>query len=96
MNEKEMRQLYIDLQPGDRVEVTHHIKIGSKQHTTNVTGTVVKKDRRQAGSDCGFARNWDDRYWFDHLILEKDDGELTSLIMDEYIQLKKLPNENNI
>ena len=28
MNELEMRQLYAELQPGDRVEVIHHIKIG--------------------------------------------------------------------
>jgi len=90
MTEKEMRQLYNDLQEGDRVEVTHHIKIGSKQHTTSEIGTVVSKDRRQAGSDCGYARNWDDRYWFDHLILKKEDGELTALVMDEFIQLKRL------
>ena len=28
MNEASMRQLYVDLQPGDCVEIVHHVKIG--------------------------------------------------------------------
>jgi hypothetical protein len=55
--------------------------------------TVAKKERRQCGVDSGFTRNWDDKYWFDHLVLRKDDGELTSLTMDEYTQLKHLEQE---
>jgi hypothetical protein len=90
MNELEMRQLYAELQPGDRVEVIHHIKVGFREHETRAIGTVVKKERRQSGIDSGFARNWDDKYWFDHLVLRKDDGELTSLTMDEYTRLKQL------
>ena len=90
MNELEMRQLYAELHPGDRVEVIHHIKIGFREHETRTIGTVLKKERRQCGIDSGFARNWDDKYWFDHLVLRKDDGELTSLTMDEYTWLKRL------
>ncbi|MCG8586918.1 MAG: hypothetical protein MI757_19615 [Pirellulales bacterium] len=89
-SELEMRQLYISLQLGERVEVVHEVKIGFKEHITRTVGTVVNKERRQCGVDSGFARNWDDKYWFDHLILRKDDGELTSLTMDEYTQLKRL------
>ena len=88
MNELEMRQLYAELQPGDRVEVIHHIKIGFREHDTRTVGTVVKKERLEYGE-----RNWDDKYWFDHLLLRKDDGELTSLTMDEYTQLKQLEQE---
>ncbi|MFT5328178.1 MAG: hypothetical protein ACI8P0_006090 [Planctomycetaceae bacterium] len=84
------RRLYVDVQPGERVEVVHQVKIGFKEHATQTVGTVVKKERLQCGSDSGFARNWDDKYWFDHLVLRKDDGELTSLTMDEYTQLKRL------
>jgi hypothetical protein len=90
MNELEMRQLYVKLQPGDRVQVVHQVKIGFKEHSTQTVGTVVKKERRQCGSDSGFARNWDDKYWFDHLVLRKDDGELTALTKDEYTQLNRL------
>jgi hypothetical protein len=90
MNEAEMRQLYVDLQPGDFVEIVHHIKIGFKEHSTHTVGVVVKKERRRSGMDGGFARHWDDKYWFDHLTLRKDDGELTALTMDEYTDLRRL------
>jgi hypothetical protein len=40
--------------------------------------------------DSGFARKWDDKYWFDHLTLRKHDGELTSVTMDEYTELRRL------
>jgi hypothetical protein len=95
MSEAEMRQLYVDLLPGDSVEVVHHVKIGSKEHATHTVGIVVTKERRRSGMDSGFARNWDDKYWFDHLTLRKDDGELTSLTIDEYTQLRRLGEDQN-
>ncbi len=71
--------------------MVHHIKIGSSANLDSRTvGTVMKKERRQCGIDSGFARNWDDKYWFDHLVLRKDDGELASLTIDEYTQLRRL------
>ena len=90
MNEAEMRQLYVHLQPGDSVEIVHHVKIGFKEHATHTVGVVVKKERRRSGMDSGFARNWDDKYWFDHLTVRKDDGELTAVTMDEYTELRRL------
>ena len=94
MSELEMRQLYAELQPGDRVEVIHHIKIGSSANLDSRTiGTVVKKERRQCGIDSGFARNWGDKYWFYHLVLRRDDGELISLTMVEYTPLTPLDEQ---
>jgi hypothetical protein len=90
MNELKMRQLYVDLQPGDSVEIVHHVKIGFQEHATHTVGVVVKKERRRSGMDSGFAHNWDNKYWFDHLTLRKDDGELTSVTIDEYMELRKL------
>jgi hypothetical protein len=54
MNELELRQLYVELQPGERVEVIHHITIGFREHETRTIGTVVKKERCQCGIDNGF------------------------------------------
>jgi hypothetical protein len=90
MSEAEMRQLYVDLQPGDVAEIVHHVKIGSKEYSTHTVGVVVKKERRRSGMDGGFARHADDKYWFDHLTLRKDDGELTTVTMDEYTELRRL------
>ena len=89
MNEAEMRQLYVDVRPGDFVEIVHHVKIGFKEHATHTVGVVVKKERRRSGMDSGFARNWDDKY-SDHLTLQKDDGELTAVTMDEYTELRRI------
>ena len=50
---------------------SHHVKIGFKEHATHTVGVVVKKERRRAGMDSGFARHWDDKYWFDHLTLRR-------------------------
>ena len=93
MNELEMRQFYAELQPGDRVEVIHQIEIGYREYDTRTVGTVVKKERHECGIDSGFARHCDDKYWFGHLVLRKDDGELTTLTMDGYTQLRQLKQE---
>lgn len=90
MSEQQLRQLYADLQPGDRVEVVHHVKIGQREHTAQTVGVVVEKDRRECGLDSGFRRNHDDKYWFDHLLLQKADGELCSVTMDEYTEMRRV------
>ena len=40
--------------------------------------------------DGGFALHWDDKYWFDHLTVRKDDGEMTAVTMDKYTELRSL------
>jgi hypothetical protein len=93
LNEAAMRRLYVDLQPGDRVEVTHHVKIGFREHVCRTKGTVVSKDRRECGIDSGFRRARDDKYWFDHLLLKKDDGELTTVTMDEFTEMRRITTD---
>ena len=87
MSEAAVRQLYVDLKPGDRVEVTHHIKIGFREHVSRTQGVVVGKDRRECGIDGGYRRARDDKYWFDQLVLRKDDGELTTVTMDAFTDM---------
>lgn len=82
-------QLFSELKPGDRVELTHGVKIGSSaQWTTTTVGTVVRKERRRHG--LHFRRANDDKEFSDLLVLARDDGELTTVTMDEYTTLKKL------
>ena len=57
--------------------------------TTTTTGRVLRRERRRHG--LHFRRNPDDKAFFsDVLILARDDGELTTVTMDEYTRLKKL------
>jgi hypothetical protein len=83
------RQLFEALRPGERVEVTHEVKIGSSaKWKTKTAGEVVRKDRRRHG--LHFRRNLDDKVFSDILVLKRPSGELTTVTMDEFTQLKRL------
>jgi hypothetical protein len=81
-------ETFASLQPGDRVEVTHEIKVGFRNWTTKTLGTVVSKDRRR--HSLHFNRNFDDKVYSDVLILRRDDGELTTITLDEFSELRKV------
>ena len=82
------RELYSQLQPGDRVEVQHAVKVGSKTWTATATGKVVKTERRRHG--LHYRRSVDDKVFSDMLVLEHQDGSLTTITMDEFTVLKKV------
>lgn len=84
-SEPQMRQLYVELNPGDRVEVEHEVKVGLKVWTVTTVGTVVEKHRRR--HSLHFKRNVDDKVWSDVLILRRDDGELTTVTIDEFTRI---------
>jgi len=88
-DEAESRALYKQLQPGDRVEVVHGVTVGSSgAWKTTTTGRVLRRERRRHG--LHFRRNPDDKVYSDVLILAREDGELTTITMDEFTRLRKL------
>jgi len=87
--ERQSRTLYDQLAPGDRVEEIHGVQIGSSAAwSTTTVGKVLRRERRRHG--LHFRRNPDDKVFSDVLILSRDDGELTTVTIDEYTQLRKL------
>jgi hypothetical protein len=83
------RALYEQLQPGDRVEVLHGVTVGSSaKWSTTTVGRVLRRERRRHG--LHFRRNTDDKVYSDVLILARDDGELTTVTMDEYTRLRRI------
>ena len=70
------------LLPGTRVKVTQQIAARERTWTSEVRGTVVSYDQQQTGS--WFAHSKGDKLWLDRLTLRKDDGEITSLVLDEF------------
>jgi hypothetical protein len=80
--------VFTSLNAGDRVEVTHEVKVGFRKWYTVTKGKVVSKDRRRHG--LHFDRALDDKVYSDILILQRDDGELTTVTLDEFSDLKKL------
>ena len=76
------------LVPGAQVKVTQQIAARDYTWTTEVKGTVVDFAQRETGS--WFAHAKDDKLWLDRLLIRKDDGELTTLILDDYSHLEVL------
>jgi hypothetical protein len=84
--EAEMRLRYAQLQPGDRIEVEHEVRVGIRRWKNVTPGTVVRKERRRHG--LHFRRNHDDKVWSDCIVLRRDDGELTTVTLDEFTQIR--------
>ena len=83
------RQLFHELKPGDRVEIEHEVKVGSsKTWMTKTVGSVVRTERRRQG--LHFRRNVDDKVFADLIVLARDDGELTTVALDEFTEIRRL------
>ena len=83
------RQLFTQLKPGDRIEVVHEVKVGSsKTWSTKTVGTVMHTERRRQG--LHFRRHADDKVFADMIVLVRDDGEETTITMDEFTELRRL------
>ena len=82
------RQLFDALRPDDRVELVHEVKVGMRRWSTTTVGTVVRTERRRHGLHR--RRNGDDKVFSDLIVLRRDDGELTTVTLDEFSQLRRL------
>lgn len=72
--------------PGARVKVTQQIAARNHTWTSDIHGTIVSFEQKQTGS--WFAHSKDDKLWLDRLTLRKPDGELTTLILDDYSRVE--------
>ncbi len=86
---QELREVYDHLKPGDQVEVVHGVTVGSSDAwSTTTVGKMLRRERRRHG--LHFRRNADDKVYSDVLILARDDGELTTVTIDEFTRIKKV------
>jgi len=76
------------LQVGDRIRVRHEVKVGFRTWEADTTGEVVRKDRRRHGLHR--RRNFDDKVFSDIVLLKREDGELTTITIDEFSQIEIL------
>ena len=81
------RPIFDELEPGDRIQITHEVKVGSQRWATTTTGKVVRLERRRHG--LHFRRNPDDKVYSDLIILDRGDGELTTVTLDEYTVIER-------
>jgi len=77
------------LKPGAQVKVTQQIAARDYSWSAEVTGTVVQFKQKKTGS--WFAHAKSDKLWLDRLVLKKEDGEITTLNLDEFTHIEILP-----
>jgi hypothetical protein len=75
-------EIHKQLLPGARVKVVQQIAARNYTWTTEVRGTVIEFAQKETGS--WYAHSRDDKLWLDRLTLKKDDGEITTLNLDDY------------
>ena len=68
--------------PGTQVHVTQQIPHRNRVWTNNIRGIIISYEQKQTGS--WYAHSKDDKLWLDRLTLRTLDGEITSLILDDY------------
>ena len=74
------------LKPGAKVRVTQQIVARDYSWSTPVSGTVVGFEQKPTGS--WFAHSKNDRLWLDRLVIRKDDGEISTLNLDEFSRVE--------
>lgn len=88
MSDQQNRQLFATLQPGDRIRLRHEVKVGLRTWEQTTEGTVVRTERRRHG--LHEKRNPDDKVYSDLIVLQRDNGELTTVTLDPFSQLERL------
>ncbi|MEI8197633.1 MAG: hypothetical protein WCI73_17195 [Phycisphaerae bacterium] len=73
---------------GSRVRVTQQIPMRDQTFTTVIEGIALRQERQGSGS--WFARNKREKFWLDRLVVQKDDGEISILNLDEYSRVEVL------
>jgi ribosomal protein L34 len=88
MTRDQIDSVFASLKPGDKIELKHQVKVGFRDWETTTTGSVVSIDRRRHGLHR--QRNFDDKVFSDIIILKRDSGELTTVTLDEFSELRKV------
>ena len=83
-------KVFQSLEPGDRVQLRHEVKVGFRSWETVTVGAVVEAQRRRHG--LHHRRNFDDKAFSDVIVLRREDGELTTVTLDEFSVLTRVPS----
>jgi hypothetical protein len=78
-----------DCRPGQRVRVTQQMPHRDMSWSSAVEGVITRF--RQAKTGSWFAHAKDAQLWLDRLELRLDDGEITTLNLDQYTVIEDAP-----
>ena len=71
------------------MQLQHEVKVGFRTWETVTVGRVVETRRRRHG--LHHQRNFDDKAFSDVIVLRREDGELTTVTLDEFSVLTRVP-----
>ena len=74
--------------PGTRVRVTQQVPHRDRDEVWSNTLEGVITRLRQAKTGSWFAHSQDDKLWLDRMELRLDDGEITTLNLDQYSRIE--------
>ena len=74
--------------PGTRVRVIQQMPLRNDTWVNAVEGTIRSFEQATTGS--WFAHAKDDQLWLDRLEIEQDDGEIVTLVLDQYSVIEGL------
>ena len=78
---------------GTRVRVEQRVVQRDEEWLTTVEGQVMSHDMEPTGS--WYAHGYKDRLWLPRLRLRKDDGEVTTLNLDDHTRVLILADGNS-
>jgi hypothetical protein len=77
-----------DLRPGQRVRVVQTVERRARDWQCAVCGVIQAVELSQTGS--WFAHAKDDKFWLRRIRLQKDDGEVSMLNLDQWTEIERL------
>ncbi len=77
-----------ELKPGQRVRILQTIRRREGDLRTDVVGTVVSSTSQKTGS--WYAHSKDAFLWLRRVCVQKDDGELTTVVVDPRTEIEAL------
>ena len=78
----------LQVAPGDRIRATARIVGHDETWLTQVEGEVLSVHSEPTGA--WYAHGKDDRLWLLRIVLRKDDGEISNLVVDQNMELEVL------
>jgi hypothetical protein len=80
-----------EIQPGQRIRVFQEIDRREDNWVHDLVGTVLSVSPEKTGS--WYAHGKDKKLWLNRVRLRKEDGELTTVVIDRHTRLEILSEE---
>ena len=80
-----------ELKPGQRIRVVQTIARREGDWRGDTQGVIVEVEQEPTGS--WYAHGRDDKHWLRRVRLRKDDGELTTLTLDQHSEVELLADD---